>query len=324
VQYAAVDLRKASQRWVADGNAQGWSPRTLKDRAQLMERFCWWLENEEQLPTTLSSLDPTCIRGFLAYVRDPSPNGRWGSGHHATKRAARPSTVQTYYRALRAFTNFCLGEGLLDETPLKNVKSPRVPTDQVQPFTNQQVQALVDAARRGRMAERDVAMVMVLVDTGLRVSELCGLKVSDADKGTGELTVTGKGNKRRQVYMGLATRRVLWRYVEAERRDAEGADALFVSVGGTQVRGALTPNGVFQIIQKLGQAAGVSGVRCSPHTLRHTFAVNFLRNGGNLFELQQLMGHADLTVLRRYVALAEADLQQSHRAASPADRMRLR
>lgn len=69
---------------------------------------------------------------------------------------------------------------------------------------------------------------------------------------------------------------------------------------------------------------GLQGVRCSPDTQRHTFAVNFLRGGGNLFELQQLMGHTDLTVLRRYMALAEADLAEAHRAASPADRMRLR
>jgi site-specific recombinase XerD len=78
------------------------------------------------------------------------------------------------------------------------------------------------------------------------------------------------------------------------------------------------------IVAKAGKAANINGVRCSPHTLRHTFAVNFLRGGGNLFELQQLMGHADLTVLRRYVALAEADLAQAHRNASPADRMRLK
>jgi len=127
----------------------------------------------------------------------------------------------------------------------------------------------------------------VLVDTGLRASELCSLKVADADKGTRELTVTGKGNKKRKVYMEVAARRSLWRYIKAGRRDAEADDPLFTSVGGTQSRGALTPNGIYQIVQKLGQAGNLTGVRCSPHTLRHTFAVNFLRNGGNLFELQQ-------------------------------------
>src|SRR5687768_16120118 len=87
---------------------------------------------------------------------------------------------------------------------------------------------------------------------------------------------------------------------------------------------ALTPDGVRLMMRKLGRAAGIQGVRVSPHTARHTFAVNFLRGGGNLFELQALMGHSDLTILRRYVALAENDLAQAHRQASPADRMKLR
>lgn len=323
-QPSRYDLSRSISRWLADGKAQGWSPRTLKDRAQNLQRFTWWLEHVEGEPAVLDSLSPSLIRAFLAYLRDPQPEGRWGTEHHATSRETRPSTVHTYYRALRAFSNFCLAEGLVEDSPLRNVKPPRVPTDQVQPFSMEQVQALVDAARRGKNPEREAALVLILVDTGLRAAEICSLTVADADRGTGELSVVGKGNKRRQVYMGVTARRSLWRYLEAERRGAEATEPLFVSVGGNLAGSALTPSGLHSIIQKLGKVAGLKGVRCSPHTLRHTFAVNFLRGGGNLFELQQLMGHTDLTVLRRYVALAEADLAQAHRNASPADRMRLR
>jgi integrase/recombinase XerD len=86
----------------------------------------------------------------------------------------------------------------------------------------------------------------------------------------------------------------------------------------------LTPRGVRQIIAQVGRSAGIDGVRCSPHTLRHTCAINYLRNGGNVFELQQLMGHEDLETLQRYVKLAQVDLAKGHRQASPADRMKLR
>lgn len=319
-----LDLRRIVSRWIGDGKAQGWSPRTLEDRQQMMDKFCWWLENEERLPATLGAIKPPVVRSFLAYLREPRPEGRWGTDHHASKRETRPSTVHTYYRAIRAFTNFCLAEGLLEGAPLQNVKPPRVPNDQVQPFTPEQVQALVDAARRGRIPDRDVAIVLTLVDTGMRVSELCGLTCADVDRGSAELTVLGKGNKKRRVYMGAACRRALWRYLETERTKAFPEDPLFASRTPSQSGGGLTPNGVHQLIERMGRAAGITSVRCSPHTLRHTFAVNFLRGGGNLFELQQLMGHTDLTVLRRYVALAEADLAQAHRNASPADRMRLR
>jgi integrase/recombinase XerC/integrase/recombinase XerD len=310
--------------WLADGKAQGWSVRTLNDRRMAMNRFLWWLENEEELAPAYASLTPARIRRFLTYSREPQPRGRYGSDQAIAKREARPATVNAYFRMLRAFSNFCLQEGVLGETPLKNVKAPRVPTDQTQPLSPEQVQALADAARRTRTPERDLAIVLTLVDTGLRVSELASLKVGDANRGTGELTVIGKGGKRRTVYMGATARRTLWRYVEADRRQAQPDEPLFVASGGTRQGAGLTSNGIGQVIEKAGKAAGISGVRCSPHTLRHTFAVNFLRGGGNLFELQQLMGHADLTVLRRYVALAECDLAAAHRGASPADRMRLK
>lgn len=312
------------KRWLGDGKAQGWSPKTLQDRHETMERFCWWLEHEEKVSPTLGALDPATIRAFLTYAREENPKGRFGSSRESAKREARPATISAYFRCLRAFSNFCLAEGLLDETPLKNVKAPRVPTDQVQPLDNEQLQALIDAARRTRAPERDVAVILMLVDTGMRCSELTSLKMTDVDRGTGELTVVGKGNKKRTVYMGVACRRALWRYMEAERVEALPDEALFVSVGGQKNGQGMTHTGIHEIIAKAGRSGGVKGVRCSPHTLRHTFAVNFLRGGGNLFELQQLMGHTDLTVLRRYVALAEADLAQAHRNASPADRMRLK
>ena len=321
---SAVDLRRSVTRWLGDGKAQGWSPRTLKDREETMARFCWWLEHEQRVPLTLGELSPATIRDFLSYAREPRPGGRYGSTRESAKREARPATVSAYFRCLRAFSNFCLAEGLLDETPLKNVKAPRVPSDQIQPLDQEQVQALLDAARRTRAPERDVAAIFMLVDTGMRCSELTGLKVTDVDRGSGELTVIGKGNKKRTVYMGVGSRRALWRYMEADRVQALPDEPLFVSVGGVKNGQGMTHTGIHMIIQKAGKAAGVKGVRCSPHTLRHTFAVNFLRGGGNLFELQQLMGHTDLTVLRRYVTLAEADLAQAHRSASPADRMRLR
>jgi integrase/recombinase XerC/integrase/recombinase XerD len=310
--------------WLGDGKSQGWSHRTLDDRRKALERLIWWVEHETEVPVVTAALTPLRIRAFLSYARDPQPAGRYGSNRPAARREARPATVNAYYRILRAFANFCLAEGLLEESPLKNVKAPRIPTDQLQPLSQEQLQLLIDAARRGRAPDRDVALIQLLVDSGLRASELCGLRVRDLDRGAGKLWVIGKGNKGRQVYMGTTTRRSLWRYLETNRRDAFGEEPLFASVGGTQSGAALTANGVHRVVAKAGRMAGLTGVRCSPHTLRHTFAVNFLRGGGNLLELQVLMGHEDLTVLRRYVALAEADLAEAHRAASPVDRMKLR
>lgn len=290
----------------------------------MLDRFLWWLEHEAEAAPTLDSLTPDRIRDFLAYARAPRAEGRYGSGHARAKGVARPATVNRYFRELRALANFCLEEGLLKETPLRNVKAPKIPDDQIQPFSAEQVQALVDAARRGPDPDRDAAVVLLLLDTGMRESELVGLTVGNVDRGTAQLTVLGKGNKTRPVFMGQNTRRALWRYIEGKRREATDDAPLFVAVGGNDRGAGLTRSGIYQIIRRSGKLACLHGVRCSPHTLRHTFAINFLRGGGDLFELQKIMGHTDLTVLRKYVALAQSDLAEAHRQASPADRLKIK
>jgi len=195
------------------------------------------------------------------------------------------------FRGIRALMNFATAEGLLEESPVRNVRSPRVPNDQIVPLDPSQLQRMIDAARRTRAAERDAAIVKVLADTGLRAGELCSLTLGDLDRGTGELLVMGKGGKRRKAYLGVTARRALWRYIELDRRDAPADEPLFAPVGGHQAGTALTPNGLGQIIRGLGRAAGITGARVSPHSLRHSFAISYLRNGGNVLELQRLLGH---------------------------------
>jgi site-specific recombinase XerD len=322
---AGFGLRQAISDWLAGGKAEGWSPRTLDDRRMALGRFCWWLENEARVPLALRSVTPQIIRAFLTYAREPREEGRFGCRRSTTRRQARPATINAYYRILRAFLNWCLAEDLIETTPLKNVKSPKVPNDQIQPLSEEQVQSLVDTVRRTEAPERNAALIFLLVDTGLRASEVIRLRIEDVSRDTNCLTVVGKGNKKRRVYMATKTGRALWKYLEMDRRGASPDDPLFTSVGGTKSGEALAYTGLYGMVRKAGKAAGLpKELRVSPHTLRHTFAVNFLRGGGNLFELQQLMGHEDLTILRRYVAFADADLAEAHRSASPVARMRLK
>ncbi len=168
------------------------------------------------------------------------------------------------------------------------------------------------------------AVVRMFLDSGLRISEVGSLRIADVESGTGEITVTGKGGKRRRVYLGRDARRAVRRYLEVQRRGAKPEEPLFLAEGGTRSGEAMTRSGFTQVIRKLGQVAGVQGVRCSPHTFRHTFAIEFLRAGGNVYELQVLMGHESLEILRRYVLITQTDAEAAHRRASPGDRMNLR
>jgi site-specific recombinase XerD len=315
-------LSRCVDFWIADGQAAGWSPRTIASRRDMLGKFSWWL-NQEEIPDRLEAITPENIRFFLAYLRADISGSRWGGEAANAARPARPSTVDTYYRCLRAFSNFVVREGVLDESPMAKLRPPRVPKDQIQPFAQEQAQDLVDAAKRSDQPHRNTALVLVLLDTGLRVGELCKLTIGDVDPETKALMVMGKGGKRRTVYLSAAVRRVLWKYVEHERRMAGDDEPLFSAIKGRRSDAALTPSGICKLFHRLGRAAGIRDVRCSPHTARHYFAVTMLRNGANLFELQQLMGHEDLTVLRRYVMLAQADLAQVHRKASPAARLKV-
>jgi site-specific recombinase XerD len=161
-----------------------------------------------------------------------------------------------------------------------------------------------------------------MLDTGMRVSELCGLTYQDISLQERKCSVLGKGNKRRTIPFGRRASQALNSYLAQEERQED--TSLFLSDRGMTAGEGITSSGVLIMIRKLGRAAGVEVVRCSPHTFRHTFAVMFLRNGGNVFTLQQLLGHNRLDMTNRYVTLAQADIENQHRQFSPADRMKRR
>jgi site-specific recombinase XerD len=297
----------------------------VDNRRRIGQKLEWWLVHEEELPATLDALDPDRLRRFFQYYRTANPEGRFGCASPNARVATRPSSLDTIHRNLHAFFRFLRAEGLLDHDPLANIRKPKVPRDVIQPFSAEELQRLLDAARRGRNPERDLCLLLVMIDTGLRAAEVCGLKIRDVDRASGALTVIGKGSKRRIVYVGASARRAMWRYLELLRRGAGTDEPLFAGAGGGRTPGGpLTRSGLFQLYQRLGEAAGISGVRCSPHTVRHSMAIAYLRNGGSVLELQRLLGHESLEMCKRYVAYAQSDLQAAHRQHSPADRLRLR
>jgi integrase/recombinase XerD len=161
-----------------------------------------------------------------------------------------------------------------------------------------------------------------MLDTGGRASEVCALRVKDLDLTGRKVRIAGKGGKSRTAFLGKHATKALWTYLRDEPRDEDAA--LFHSERGPQAGEPLTRGGLHTVILKLGQMAGLEAVRCSAHTFRHTFAITFLRGGGNVFSLKELLGHTTLDMTNRYVALAQADLEAQHRAFSPADRLKKR
>ncbi|MDQ3815506.1 MAG: tyrosine-type recombinase/integrase [Armatimonadota bacterium] len=290
---------------------------TVAVRRFVLSKLDWFLKYRGYEVCGVSEL-----RQFFSYLSrgHEEAGGRWGNAQ--LTRPMRPVTVATYHKHVRTLFSWIVTEGILESSPMDRIPPPVVRSDQVRPFTPDQDRAILEAAQRSRHRRRDEAIVLFLLDTGLRASEVCNLRFTDVDLDGRRCRVLGKGNKYRTVYFGRNCAKALWQYLKAEPHESD--EPLFVSDRGTSAGEAFTRNGLFQLIQRLGVAAGIQATRCSPHTFRHTFAVEFLRAGGNTFTLKELLGHTSLHLTNKYVALAQADLEAQHRAFSPGDRTKRR
>jgi integrase/recombinase XerC/integrase/recombinase XerD len=308
-------LEEGGQGWLLDGEIRQLSERTIENREIFVRNVLWFHREHGYDSTGVKEL-----KHFLAYVAsgDKNNKSRWGRPYKREK--IRPRTVATYYTNLYTFLNYLETEGLIESSPVGRIKPPIARQDQIQPFSQQQVEALLRAAKRSKHSKRDETIVLFLLDTGVRASELCELRIHDLDMQGRRCRVLGKGNKHRSVFFGKTTTKALWQYLREELREEDGW--LFLSERGTKAGEGLTRSGLRQLIERLGRVAGIQSARCSPHTFRHTFAVEFLRGGGNVFSLKELLGHTSLTICNRYIALAQADLERQHRQYSPADRLR--
>jgi len=282
-----------------------------------LERFL----DSEGLPTDVTQIWAGEIRAFIIYLQ----RKRCFSEHPCSRpqeKVLSSHSVNSYMRSIRAFWSWLIAEGIIDRTPFSIVKVPKAQKKVVNTFSGKQLEALL-AAIDLSTAEgfRDYTLVLTLLDTGLRISELTGLKMDDLRLEDGLLKVMGKGGKERLIPFGRTVQRLLWRYISQHRPEPLNprCSVVFLSRDGRP----LSRNHVKNRMSKYGRRSGLQGVRCSPHTLRHTAAVTFLRNGGDVFSLQRLLGHTTLEMTRHYCEIADVDVKRAHQTASPVDNMEL-
>ena len=226
--------------------------------------------------------------------------------------------MRGHLKALKVFAGWLRREGYPSRDPLASLEVPRDDRRLFPVFSDGQLDALLRVAEGDSLrARRWTAVLWVLLDTGLRLSELTGLTLERVDLEVGAARVVGKGGKERLVPIGSAALFALRRYLD--RRGGPARGAVFLDDDGRP----LSPTAVYKGIRSLGARAGISGVRCSPHTFRHTFATRYLLLGGDLLTLARLLGHSphSLEVTQRYVTLLDADLRAAHRRFSPGDHL---
>jgi site-specific recombinase XerD len=156
---------------------------------------------------------------------------------------------------------------------------------------------------------RTRAILLLLIDNGIRAEELCHIRAKDLGPTT--IRVFGKGDKERLVPISECTYDAIQAYIQQERPGGSPhyEDYVFITKSGKSIKGD-------QLYHRIANVGVRAGVKTYPHRFRHTFSINFLRNGGNIFALQAILGHASLEMVKRYLAIAMADIEVAHRSAS--------
>ena len=317
-----TDLATLLEGYRLSCTADGKSAQTTRWYLGKLRIFKKYLEKTGG-PTDVTRIGVSHIRAFLVHLRSQVKADQNNPNKHARDEPLSGLTIQGYVRTLKAFYSWVVREGYLDGNPMRRISTPRTPKVIIDTFTDAHIRTLLSAVDVSKpLGVRDRCILLILLDTGVRLSELAGLRVSDIDLERGEFKVTGKGHKQRIVPMGGTVQKSLWRYLNRYRPapSAPYVDSLLLNRSGAP----MSADAIYRMVRRVGQRANIRRVRCSPHTFRHTFAKNYLLNGGDVFSLQKILGHSSLEVVRLYVNLATADVHSQHRKYSPVDMMRLR
>jgi site-specific recombinase XerD len=245
-------------------------------------------------------------------------------------KARSSRTLSWYVRSLRAFVAWSCQRGYLEEDFTSWLDLPKMEKPLIRILEPEEFTQLLQACTPGNKEHhtsgthfiaRNEAILWMLYDTGIRLAELCNLRLIDYDRARGTIIVLGKRRKERKIALGRNALQVVGRYLTHWRDQFESAEYdqhFFLTE-----QGALTHHGVEMLFKRLKQRVNFGERRLYPHLFRHTFAVRYLMNGGDVFSLQELLGHEDMETIRNYMHLADANVQSQKRKFSPGDQIEL-
>jgi len=282
--------------WLEDGLSRN----TLDSYRRDLTKFALWLEQQRGAPIPQATHGD--IQGYLA--------------HLVTVQKAKPSSTGRNISSLRRLFRYLLRQGKIATDPTLQIDTPKLPRNLPKSLTEQDVEQLLDAPdTQTPLGLRDRTMFEVLYATGLRVSELVTLRITQVSMDMGVVRVMGKGSKERLVPLGEEALDWLRRYLADGRGVLLGrqmSDAMFVTARGE----GMTRQMFWYLIKKHARTAGLSKPM-SPHTLRHAFATHLLNHGADLRVVQMLLGHADISTTQIYTHVARERLKQLHKSHHP-------
>lgn len=227
-----------------------------------------------------------------------------------------PRTISRYLSSYRQFYRWLIRQGLIGTDPVALIESPKTGRGLPKALTEAQVESLLSAPDTDTaLGARDKAMLELMYATGLRVSELVGLEISNLNLNQGVIRVIGKGSKERLVPMGEEAHDSLLAYLSSGRPELLGG-AASNSVFVTTRKAGMTRQAFWYMVKRYAAQCGISS-KLSPHMLRHSFATHLLNHGADLRVVQLLLGHSDLSTTQIYTHIAREGLKRLHETHHP-------
>lgn len=289
------------EAFLFDRKAQNMAPGTLQYYRVKLKTFTQYCDG--RAITRMNEITAQELRRFLVWLEETGHNP---GGRHAV------------YRAIKTFLRWYEVEAEPENwrNPIARVQPPRVGTEPLAPIPLGDIERLLKTCDKSFLGQRDRAILLTLLDTGVRAQELLDINLADVNLINGTILIRqGKGRKPRFVYIGSVTRRAIRSYLKLRKDDLP---ALFVTDDGAK---RLAYYGLRSVIVRRARLAGISPPGL--HAFRRQFAITMLRAGVDLVTLSRLMGHSSLTVLQRYLKQLDEDLQIAHKHAGPVDNAKL-
>ena len=277
-------LKDAAKEFEFNCKCRKLSDKTIKNYSKLISYLLDYLKNKHMV-LNLEDVRPVYIKGYIMELQE-----------HGKK----PQYINDQIKAFKVLFRYLYEEGYTDTNLTDRIKNVKMPKTIIQTFSEKEVRDMVDFYHgNSYMQLRDKLMLMVFFDTGIRVSELIGMKLSQVKEEY--IIIYGKGNKERVVPKSPMLAKWLFKYINTREHYFEFRhvpDNVFLSRNGRP----MTTEAIHRVIKIAGQGVGVNrNIRVSPHTCRHTFAQMQLKNGLDLYSLSRIMGHSNIAITQRYL-----------------------
>jgi len=296
--------------------AEGKSEKTIRWYNDILILLCRYFR-EHRLGDDISNFNINTARDYILYLRNKPKY----EGHPFTPKqniTLSPEKLKCHTRALKAFSTWLYLEGYTTENRLKILKLPKAPRKVFEPLTPEEINRIAGSIDKSTSTGyRNYTIFMMALDNGLRASEIASIRLPQINFQAGYIKVTGKGSKERIVPIGRFVRKMIWQYINTlrpKRADLE-CDNLFLSRDGKPI----SVNTIKLVFSRLAKASGVK--RLHAHLCRHTFAINYLLNGGDIFSLREILGHNTLEMVNHYLHFTSAQITDQHHKFSPMDKM---